>query len=89
RVSVRGAPGDAGRVVVEVADNGIGFEPQHAERIFEPFQRLHRRTDYEGSGLGLALCARIAARHGGTLRARSAPGEGSVFTVVLPRNGGA
>ena len=88
RVAVSGKPGPEGTVEVEVADNGIGFDAAHAERIFKPFERLHRRTDYAGSGLGLALCARIAARHGGSVRARSVPGEGSVFTVVLPRGGG-
>lgn len=82
RVSASGAKG--GPVEVEVADNGIGFEDVHARRIFEPFQRLHRRTDYDGSGLGLAVCASIAARHGGSVRARGVPGEGAVFTVTLP-----
>lgn len=87
RVTVRGVPAGAGLVGVAVADNGIGFEEALAPRIFEPFQRLHRRTDYEGSGLGLALCARIAARHGGSVSARSVPGQGSTFTVVLAATG--
>lgn len=84
RVSVSSPGARGGFLEVEVSDNGIGFDEEHARRIFEPFQRLHRRTDYEGSGLGLALCARIAAHHGGSVRARSVPGEGSVFTVALP-----
>lgn len=88
RVTVRGRPGPEGRVEVEVADNGIGFEAAYAERIFEPFQRLHRRTDYPGSGLGLALAARLAANHGGSLRARAVLGEGAVFTLTLPLKGG-
>lgn len=87
RVTVGGVPAGAGFVGVAVADNGIGFDEALAPRIFEPFQRLHRRTDYEGSGLGLALCARIAARHGGSVSARSVPGQGSTFTVVLPASG--
>jgi signal transduction histidine kinase len=84
RVSVSGRPAPGGALEVAVADNGIGFEAEHAERIFEPFQRLHRRTDYEGSGLGLALAARLAANHGGSLRARAVLGEGAVFTLTLP-----
>lgn len=88
RVTVRTREGEAGAAAVEVSDDGIGFEPAHAASIFEPFKRLHRRTDYPGSGLGLALCARIAARHGGSVSARAVPGKGAVFTVVLPLNGG-
>jgi signal transduction histidine kinase len=84
RVSVRGRPGPAGRLEVSVADNGLGFEAEHAERIFEPFERLHRRTDYAGSGLGLALAARLAANHGGSVRAQAVLGEGAVFTLTLP-----
>jgi len=67
-----------------VADNGIGFEQRHAERIFAPFHRLHGRGEYEGTGMGLAICRRIAERHGGALAAEGAPGAGSVFTVRLP-----
>lgn len=67
-----------------VRDNGIGFEAKHAERIFAPFQRLHGRGEYEGTGMGLAICRRIAERHGGTLTARGQPGAGSTFTVRLP-----
>jgi PAS domain S-box-containing protein len=67
-----------------VADQGIGFEQAHAERIFQPFQRLHGRGVHEGSGLGLAVCRRIVARHGGRIEARSAPGEGATFVITLP-----
>jgi PAS domain S-box-containing protein len=67
-----------------VADNGIGFEQKHADRIFAPFQRLHGRGEYDGTGMGLAICRRIAERHGGTLAARGEPGAGSTFTVRLP-----
>ena len=69
---------------VVVRDNGIGFEARHAERIFVPFQRLHGRGEYDGTGMGLAICRRIAERHGGTLAARGDPGAGSTFTVRLP-----
>jgi two-component system, LuxR family, sensor kinase FixL len=69
---------------IEVADNGIGFEEKYAERIFTMFERLHSRGKYDGTGIGLAICRKIAERHGGEIRAHSTPGEGSVFTVSLP-----
>jgi light-regulated signal transduction histidine kinase (bacteriophytochrome) len=67
-----------------VSDNGIGFEESHADRIFSPFKRLHGRDEYEGTGMGLAICRRIAERHGGDITADSAPGNGTTFTVLLP-----
>ena len=67
-----------------VRDNGIGFEESHADRIFTPFKRLHGRGEYEGTGMGLAICRRIVERHGGDISADSAPGEGTTFTVLLP-----
>jgi two-component system, sensor histidine kinase and response regulator len=73
-----------GRVRVEVSDNGIGIEPQHMDRLFQPFQRLHLRSEFEGSGLGLTISRQIAEAHGGRIDVRSVPGEGSVFTVHLP-----
>ncbi|OWK43519.1 PAS domain S-box protein [Fimbriiglobus ruber] len=69
---------------LSVADNGIGFEPVYAERIFEMFQRLHGRSEYEGTGIGLAICRKIVERHGGTLTARGRPGEGAEFVIDLP-----
>jgi two-component system sensor kinase FixL len=70
------------RIVVE--DNGIGIEEKYAERIFGIFQRLHPRDVYEGTGIGLALCRRIAERHGGTIEVHGVPGEGCTFEIVLP-----
>ena len=67
-----------------VSDNGIGFEENHADRIFTPFKRLHGRSEYEGTGMGLAICRRIVERHGGDIVASSTPGEGTTFTVLLP-----
>jgi len=67
-----------------VKDNGIGFDMQYLDRIFKPFQRLHSRQEYEGSGMGLAICRRIVERHGGEITALSTPGEGSVFIITLP-----
>ena len=72
------------RVHLVVSDNGIGFEPQYSRRIFRVFERLHGRGDYPGTGIGLALCRRIAERHGGAVMADSEPGEGATFTVTLP-----
>ena len=73
-----------GQAVIVVADNGIGFEPQYAERIFRVFERLNGRGEYPGTGIGLALCQKIAARHGGRITAEGRPGEGATFTVTLP-----
>jgi light-regulated signal transduction histidine kinase (bacteriophytochrome) len=70
--------------VVMVEDNGIGFEEQYLEKIFAVFQRLHGRSEYEGTGVGLAVCRRITDRHGGIITATSKPGQGSTFVVILP-----
>ncbi len=69
---------------ITVADNGIGFENEYAERIFEVFQRLHGRGEYEGTGIGLAICRKIVLRHDGSIVARGRPGEGATFTIDLP-----
>jgi PAS domain S-box-containing protein len=69
---------------ITVQDNGIGFEEIYLDRIFEVFQRLHGRQEYEGTGMGLAICRKIVERHGGRITAHSAPGKGATFIVVLP-----
>lgn len=70
--------------VITVEDNGIGFEPGFAEKIFTVFQRLHGRGQYEGSGIGLAVARRVAERHSGSIRAVGRPGAGATFVVTLP-----
>jgi light-regulated signal transduction histidine kinase (bacteriophytochrome) len=67
-----------------VEDNGIGFDEKYLDKIFVPFQRLHGRIEYEGSGIGLAVCRKIAERLGGSITAKSTPGMGSIFKVSLP-----
>ena len=69
---------------VYVTDNGIGIEEQFAERIFGVFQRLHGRNEYEGSGVGLAVCRRICERHQGSIKVESKPNAGSTFIIELP-----
>lgn len=76
-------PGDS--VEIEVSDNGIGFEMEQAEAIFEVFRRLHGHAQYPGTGIGLALCRRIAREHGGDVRAASRPGKGAQFVVRLQK----
>jgi light-regulated signal transduction histidine kinase (bacteriophytochrome) len=70
-------------VSIYVEDNGIGFDEKYLDRIFTPFQRLHNRSEYEGSGIGLAICRKIVDRHNGLLTAKSKPGEGSTFIIDL------
>jgi PAS domain S-box-containing protein len=67
-----------------VEDNGIGFDEKYLERVLAPFQRLHGRDAYEGTGMGMAICRKVVERHGGNITARSAPGQGATFIVTLP-----
>jgi light-regulated signal transduction histidine kinase (bacteriophytochrome) len=82
KVSSRKLAGN--QVEISVQDNGIGFDEQQAQRLFQPFQRLQNRYEYEGTGIGLSICHKIVERCGGSIAASSTPGEGSVFTVILP-----
>ena len=71
-------------VEIDVVDNGIGFDEQYREKMFTIFQRLHGRMDYKGTGIGLALCKKIAENHNGFITAKGRPDEGSTFIVILP-----
>ncbi|MEA5527049.1 sensor histidine kinase, partial [Nodularia spumigena] len=72
---------------ITVEDNGIGFAQQYVDRIFQIFQRLHGRQEYQGTGMGLAICRKIAERHHGNITVQSTPGQGAKFMVKLPING--
>jgi two-component system, LuxR family, sensor kinase FixL len=80
----RGMAPAPGRCQLFIEDNGIGFEEKYLDRIFTVFQRLHGRGEYEGTGVGLAICRKIAVRHGGDITAKSQPGTGATFIVSLP-----
>lgn len=69
---------------ITIEDNGIGFDEKYLDRLFNVFQRLHNHSEYEGTGMGLAICRKVAERHGGTITALSTPGQGATFIVTLP-----
>ena len=70
---------------IQICDNGIGFDNDYSERIFQIFQRLHGKSEYPGSGIGLAICRKIVELHNGSISARSKEGEGACFTILLPQ----
>jgi PAS domain S-box-containing protein len=83
-VEVRSAPTDSEHVCIVVEDNGVGFDPDQANRLFTPFGRLHTGEDYHGTGIGLTIVQRIVERHGGTVHAEAQPGGGARFAFTLP-----
>ena len=70
--------------VIEIADNGIGFEQQYAQKIFQMFARLHGKNEYSGTGVGLSIVQKVVENHNGMIRAEGEPGKGAKFTVYLP-----
>lgn len=84
RIEIAAAANHSGLCQITVRDNGIGIDPAYHARIFEAFQRLHGKSEYEGTGLGLALVKRIVDSHHGWVWGDSVPGEGSTFHIAMP-----
>lgn len=84
RIVLTSAPAKPGFVELRVSDEGVGFEAREAGLLFKPFSQLHPRGRFEGAGLGLATCRRIAVRHGGEISASGQAGKGATVVVSLP-----
>ena len=84
KLSGKGGNRNNGYCELRVADNGIGFDMDYRDRIFQPFERLHDRNKYEGTGIGLAICRKIVERHGGQITVQSETGKGTTFIIILP-----
>jgi light-regulated signal transduction histidine kinase (bacteriophytochrome) len=87
RIEINARQDDAG-LIFSVKDNGIGFDMAHRERVFTMFKRLHTRTRYAGTGIGLSVCKKFVERHGGKIWVESQPGEGTTFFFTLPATEG-
>ncbi len=82
-VTINSHPAENGFIGITIEDNGLGFEDRFIDKIFKPFERLVGRSEYEGNGMGLAICKKIAERHNGTISVKSTPNEGSIFKILL------
>ncbi len=83
-VNISSQLNDDGNMDIQIEDNGIGFDEKYKDRIFQLFQRLHGKSAYEGTGIGLSICKRIVDHHHGAITVKSSPGEGAIFRVILP-----
>jgi light-regulated signal transduction histidine kinase (bacteriophytochrome) len=83
RIHISAAARSPKQCVFSIQDNGLGIAPQYFDRIFVMFQRLHKREEFAGTGIGLAICKKIVERHGGLISVTSQPGQGSTFQFVL------
>ena len=83
RVHVSAARNGSKKWIFSVKDNGLGIDPQYFDKIFGMFQRLHKREEFAGTGIGLAICKKIVERHGGSISVESQPGQGSTFRFAL------
>ena len=84
-INIATQSGEDGNVTILIEDNGIGFDEKYKDKIFQLFQRLHGKNEYGGTGMGLAICKRIAEHHNGSITVNSTPGAGITFHVSLPK----